>query len=479
MASGRRGDASGHGAHLRSRANQAGLRALGNEIEGVSIDGPTANEERLRALGEEIDRHHETQGGGVLAPPRPGGPPPVPAQPPRRKRWSTRRKVLTVLASLVALLVLVVAAGYAYLRYQWSQVKTVQCPSCVAVADGQPFNVLLIGSDTRVGQAASFGGIQAAGQRSDTIKIVHVDPHTGSARLLSIPRDTYVDMSGLPQSSGLTGSQKINTAYNNGPEPLIKTIENSFGIPISHFVAIDFSGVINTVNNLGGINLNFNYPVRDWDCNGQPCNNQSGLDVPKTGCQTLSGTMALALARSRYYEYYSPTDGWTRDGSADLGRITRQNAVVEAIISKAKGTYNPLTLNSFISSMVNNIEVDKSMTFGDMYGLAQRYHAFSPSSLQTYTLPTTGVTDPYGADVEVVDEPAAQQTIAAFLGAAPSTPATPPLDSNANPVSVPSISATPSSSGTVATNGSAKGSTAVTAPPSAKPPVESFDPTPC
>lgn len=480
MESGGGGSAPGHGVRRGSRVNETGLRSLGHEIDRHGSEDSVANERGLRDLGDRIERGSGTRPGYKGPPP---GRPPTGGRPKRPRRWSTRRKVVTTLVSVVLLLLALVGAGYGYLRYQWSQVKTVNCSSCVAAADGAPFNVLLIGSDTRVGDtgqaaksfgsAASFGGTH----RSDTIKLVHIDPKEGTARLLSFPRDTYVTMSGLPASSGLTGAQKINTAYDQGPVPLIKTIENTFGIPVTHFVSVDFGGVINTVQTLGGINLRFNYPVRDWDCNGQPCNNQSGLNITKTGCQTLNGNQTLSLARSRYYEYYA-NGQWNRDYSSDLGRITRQNAIIEATIAKAKSTYNPLTLNSFISSMVHNIEVDKAMSFGDMYSLAERYHAFSPSSLKTYTLPTVPGTTPYGSDVEVVSQPAAQQTIEAFLGGAPNTPTTPPLNASGSAMSVPPPTTTTAPAPSSGSTGGGA-TTPVTAPPSATPVGGSYDPVPC
>ena len=397
----------GHGASGGWPANEEGLRALGEQINGGGTAGSIANEDGLRALGEEMDRalgianghggggsgrnggsgnrfaddgHYpddrSSYGNTRVPPPRPPVTPP-PLGKPRRKRWSRAARSSPAWSP-----------SWSSSCSPWRAATPISATSgarsrrsSAPPAWPQPTAHLrrfLVGSDTRAGdtgQAAQSFGTAALnpGQRSDTIKILHVDPKTGTARLLSIPRDTYVTMSGLPESTGLTGNQKINTAYNDGPNPLIKTIENTFGIPISHFVIVDFSGVINTVDTLGGINLKFNYPVRDND-NG---NNNSGLNVTKTGCQTVNGNTALALARSRYYQYYS--DGqWNPDGTSDIGRITRQNAIIEAIVAKAKGTYNPIALNSFIGTMVHNIEVDQNMSFGDMYALAERYHAFSP-----------------------------------------------------------------------------------------------------
>jgi LCP family protein required for cell wall assembly len=380
---------------------------------------------------------------------------------------------------LVALAVVLAGGAYGYLRYRFGQIHTLQCPNCAGVADGAPYNVLIVGSDTRAGNtgsaARSFGSAsQVGGQRSDTIKILHIDPGAGTARLLSIPRDTYVTLSGMPSGTGLATDNKINTSFNSGTGPLIQTIENTFGIPIAHFVVIDFSGVIDLVNSVGGINLNFNYPVRDND-NG---NNNSGLAITHAGCQTLNGDMALALARSRYYEYEVRPGYWEYDPSGDLGRIQRQNIVIESVINKAKGSYNPLTLNAFIGSLVHDITVDSGMSSGTMISLAQRYHAFSGSSLQTFTLPTVGAYSSVAGDVEVVQEAQAQQVISQFLGGQPTTVVTPPLDQYGSPLQVPSTttpapSGSGSSTGTGSSTGSGSGSS------QSVPGTGSFNPTPC
>jgi len=375
--------------------------------------------------------------------------------------------------------VLVIAGGaYGYLRYRLGQIKTIQCAQCAAVADGAPYNVLIVGSDTRAGNtgaaAQAFGSAsQVGGQRSDTIKILHIDPAAGTARLLSIPRDTYVALSGMPAGTGLATDNKINSAFNNGPGPLIQTIGDTFGIPISHFVIIDFSGVINLVNSVGGINLNFAYPVRDND-NG---NNNSGLSIPKAGCQTLNGTMALALARSRYYQYELRPGYWVYDPSSDLGRIQRQNTVIESVINKAKGSYNPLTINSFMGSLVNDITVDTGMSSGTMIALAEKYHAFSGSSLQTFTVPTASGYNSVAGDVETVQEPAAQQVISQFLGTGPNSVTTPPLDQYGSPIPVPSTATTTpgaGSSGSGTSSGAAQSTTPTTIPGTGP-----FNPTPC
>lgn len=414
-------------------------------------------------------------------------PPGAPGSPTTTKRRrSTKERVLRW--TVVFLAVMLVSAGsvYGYVRYRWGQVKTGPCPSCVAVADGQPFNVLIVGSDSRAGDTGSaakaFGSAaQVGGQRSDTIKILHVDPVTGSASLLSIPRDTYVDITGLSASSGLASDNKINTAFNDGTGPLIQTVENSFGISISHYVVIDFTGLINAVDAVGGIHLDFKYPVRDND-NGV---NNAGLKITQTGCQVLNGSTALALARSRYYQYEVSPGQWVYDGTGDLGRIQRQNAIIEALIDKAKSSFNPLTINSFLGAVVNDVTVDQNMSFGLMLSLAEHYHAFSGSALNSYTLPTSGEYSGSAGDVEVVQEPQAQEVVSAFLGGQPEQPTTPPLDAYGSPISVPATTpaATPASApgaaGSSGSSSSRSSSSASSANSVPAPGSGSFNPTPC
>jgi anionic cell wall polymer biosynthesis LytR-Cps2A-Psr (LCP) family protein len=183
--------------------------------------------------------------------------------------------------------------------------------------------------------------------------------------------------------------------------------------------------------------------------------------------------MALALSRSRFYEYYKNGE-WYSDGTADIGRITRQNIVIAAVLNKAKSTYNPLKLNTLLGSMVHDFSKDNGLTEGDLFSLVERYHAFGGSSLQTYTLPTVPGTSNSAGDVEVVDEPAAQQTIAAFLGTTPNTVSTPPLDAYGNAIAIPAV-ATPTTAPATAPT-SSSGTTPTTALANQNPP---FDPTPC
>jgi LCP family protein required for cell wall assembly len=398
----------------------------------------------------------------------------------KRRRRGPGERILRWGIGTVVVILVIAGLGYGYFRYQWSKVVSRPCTTCVAAANGAPYNVLLIGSDSRAGETAAeaqqFGdATNAGGQRSDTIKIIHVDPSTGTASSLSIPRDTYVTLSGQAANSQLSSDNKINAAFDNGPDALIQTIQNTFGIPISHYIVINFFGLQDAVNALGGVSMNFNYPVRDHNTGTGV--NESGLDITSTGCQVLNGQEALALSRSRYFEYLKGGE-WYQDPSSDIGRITRQNLIISAALDKAKSTFNPVKLNSLLLSSVHDFSKDNGLSPTDLFSLAERYHAFSGSQLQAYTLPTAGATTSGGSDVEVVQPEEASAMITQFLGGPFGTITTPPIDAYGNPLALtpPPTTTTLTPAPTTTTKSSSKSTTTTTAPAST---VPSYDPQPC
>jgi LCP family protein required for cell wall assembly len=187
-------------------------------------------------------------------------------------------------------------------------------------------NFLLVGSDTRAGAdptAADAGGIGTAadvsGGRSDTIMILRHDTSSGSASLLSIPRDLWVAVPGHDKK------RRINSALNDGPDVLVQTIQENLGIPIHHYVEIDFSGFKTLVDALGGVRICVDTAVRDVN---------TGLNIPEPGCHVLDGVQALAYARSRHYESYV-NDTWEQDPTSDIGRTKRQQQFVNLALRTA------------------------------------------------------------------------------------------------------------------------------------------------
>ena len=126
--------------------------------------------------------------------------------------------------------------------------------------------------------------------------------------------------------------------------------------------------------------IDFPFPARDT---------HSGLDVPKAGKVHLDGTESLAYVRSRFYEELRDGE-WVVDGTADLGRVQRQRAFLQALMGKVTSTKNPLALMNLASAMSGGMKIDDEMTYFDALGLGWRLRGgFNPESL---TLPATPAT---------------------------------------------------------------------------------------
>ncbi len=288
-------------------------------------------------------------------------------------------------------MVLIVLAGaiFVYAKVTFDKLHKTPVAGLTPPAPGKPFDVLLVGSDTRAfvdnaQQAAAYGSAQSqTGQRSDVIIIARIVPATHQVKLLSIPRDTYVDIPGNVQY--VSGPNKINVAYNNGPSLLVKTIQQTLHIPVSYYVSLDFPAFEGMVNALGGIYLDFPYPARDP---------YSGLDITPAqagSCTLVNGAQALALVRSRHFYYYE-NGAWQYDGLSDLSRIRRQDAFFLAVLhrvqSKLSLTGLP-TLNSFVSAASTGLTIDQSLSEGEILSIARMFHGAGASALQTETLPTS------------------------------------------------------------------------------------------
>ncbi|HJW35643.1 MAG TPA: LCP family protein, partial [Actinomycetes bacterium] len=317
-----------------------------------------------------------------------------------------RRRLMVGCSLLLVFLVVAATAGYGYVHYRFGQISSVDVPGLHRSSSGRPFNLLVVGSDSRESlddaDGSRYGNV--GGQRNDTTLVVRVEPARKRVSMLSIPRDLVVPIAG-------GGENRINAAFTEGPGQLVKTIEQNFGVPIHHYVLIDFDGFRAIVDALGGIDVRFPYPSRDL---------KSGLDIREAGCRHLNGGRALALARSRYFAYQ--LDGvWHSDPWADLGRIRRQQAFLQALVKAAldKGLTNPVRANAFVGSLVHEVTKDSALRVSDVIRTGTAFRSFSPSKLATYTLPVTVSTDHPLGDVLLLKQPDATTVVDRFLGRAP------------------------------------------------------------
>ncbi len=304
----------------------------------------------------------------VPAPDRePGGSLP----PTRRRRWP-RRLALALLGLLV------VAAGVMALWswLLWRQVDRVELDGVLSPATDSGTNYLIVGTDSREGvdednpnAGVIFG--DTAGERTDTVVILRRSD-TGNL-LVALPRDLWLPI------AGTGGEQRLNTAFAGGPERLVQTVQESLGVPVHHYLEVDFAGFLGLVDSIGGVTIDFEHPASDP---------KSGLDVSETGPVHLDADQALAYVRSRAYTEI--VDGERRvDGTGDLGRVERQQAFLNAVFDVVGGTRNPVTLLRVLDSLSGNIRLDDRWTYWGAFGFARQLDSLDPTSVVIPTFPFT------------------------------------------------------------------------------------------
>ena len=397
--------------------------AAGAAAAAAAAADPADNpvERGLHELGRQIDDAERT-GTGTGTGTR-GGRKGAHAAP--KKKRSAKRTVAWVGGTLLLVIVLIVgaAAGYAwYLNHEIHRIDLHNLANAPSKgADAGTENILMIGSTSRCAltvQNPAYGlcsqGVN--GVNSDVVMILHLNPANSTLSILSIPRDLFVP------NARSDGANKIDAALYQGPDQLINAIEEDFGIPIQHFVELNFDSFINVVNALGGIKMYFPEPVFDA---------YSGLNIQTTGCIQLNGTQALQVVRARHLQYKGPgvtTDDpnyWPQEAQSDLARIRRDHEFLRVLAAavKAKGLGNPLTDQSLISGVVGDLTVDSGFSATDMISLVLTYHGVSVNSSPQLTMPVQ--VDQFGSytyqggsygDIEFPSEPQDHAAVDQFLG---------------------------------------------------------------
>ncbi len=197
--------------------------------------------------------------------------------------------------------------------YAYSQVSKVDAePDGDRPEDTDGTTYLLVGSDSREGLSAEerqrLGTGQAEGERTDTLILLHVPSGDGPNLVLSIPRDSLVEIPGH-------GENKINAAYGlGGPELLVETVESSTSIHVDNYIEIGFGGFVDLVDAVGGIEV----------CPEEAINDpKAGALKLDAGCQDVDGITALGYSRSRAF------------ANGDIGRAEHQREVISAVGSEA------------------------------------------------------------------------------------------------------------------------------------------------
>jgi LCP family protein required for cell wall assembly len=319
-------------------------------------------------------------------------PEPPPTSPSRGNglpRWSRRKRVLAWLGAITTVIVVAAALGvYGVYRHLNGNVHQLNISGIIGT---QPVNhhpraenILVIGSDTRYHQGRGYGSSKVLStDQSDTLLIVHIAADRKWADVMSIPRDSWVNIPSCRMGNGQMSTPttfKINEAFaignlygNNtdlGVACTIKTVEANTGIPINHFVAVNFAGFRAMVNALGGVP----------ECNTAPINDpKSGLHLA-AGHHLLLGWRALAYVRARY----------TLGNGSDLERIGRQQAFMSSLIERVKSKLlNPVAIYRFLDAATRSLTVDSAMGgLPGLYNMATSVRNMQPSQVTFFTLPT-------------------------------------------------------------------------------------------
>jgi LCP family protein required for cell wall assembly len=250
-------------------------------------------------------------------------------------------------------------------------------PSATAGAE----NILLIGSDSRSGLDPD--GDRAAGGRSDTLMLAHVPADRQHVYLMSIMRDSWVDIPGH-------GTAKINAAYSWGGVPLtVQTVEQLLDVRIDHVAEIDFQGFQGMTDALGGVTVDSAQAFRT-----------RGHEFT-AGPNHLDGEAALDFVRERH-----------AFADADYTRVKNQQAfmrgVVDGVLSKDTLT-SPGRIQDFVSATSKYLSVDEGLTFPTLVGLGWSLRDVRSADLVTFTAPTAGGgTSADGQSYVMLNAPAVQ-----------------------------------------------------------------------
>lgn len=293
----------------------------------------------------------------------------------KRPRWGLR-----IATTLSLLLLATGGAGYFMLSSIGSNIHRVDAFGGISdrPREGHGLNFLVAGVDRRDSVSEEerrkfrLGGEPC--NCTDALMLVHLSRDRGRASVVSIPRDSYIELP--PHTNRALGERrtahpaKVNAAYTHGGPPLtVRAVEKLSGVHIDHYVEIDFAAFMKTVDVVGGVQVCTQRPLRD---------KYSGLDLP-AGTSSLDGGEALAYVRARHL-----------DGASDMGRMKRQQRFLAAVIDKLTGTsglMNPLRFREVGSTLLGSVRTDASLDTGAVFALGKALHGFSPGSSEFATVP--------------------------------------------------------------------------------------------
>jgi LCP family protein required for cell wall assembly len=313
-----------------------------------------------------------------------------------RKRLAWLRKKW-VWIPLVILIVLGGIAGYG-LWYYYSLQGDIQieiAPVEPPKDEKQPFNALLVGSDSRAGlteeeqvdlgaEAETSAGVTVTGERADTLIVAHVDPESNRVTMVQFPRDLYVAL-----AAG--GHGKINSALTSSKADLVSTVENLTGLNINVYAQVNIAGFRDLVDAIDGVDVCIPEPI--------PFDPATGIEVTpeQVGMVHFDGDRALRFVRSRKVF-----------GEGDFARIQNQQKFLSAAVTKITSLRTFVSFTKLLDikrAAGKNLKIDSNTDLRELYRLMQRFRSFDPDHYEAYTAPNLGVSENEAGSVVIPDEP--------------------------------------------------------------------------
>lgn len=211
----------------------------------------------------------------------------------------------------------------------------------------EPFTILLMGVDSET------EGIANSSFNGDSLMVITFNPTTLSTTILSIPRDSYVPIACFANHK----KNKITHAAWRGEECMQQTIENFLNIDIDYYVKINFKGVVELVDTLGGVEIDVPYNLCEQNSDRQWGNKTVYIEK---GLQTLNGEQALAFSRNRHANPDMCSAKWTNYTSNDFVRGQHQQEVVRALLNKLKDVKDLDTVYNLLDTISNNMNTNMS-----------------------------------------------------------------------------------------------------------------------
>ena len=290
---------------------------------------------------------------------------------------------------LAFFLLVAITSGYLAFKYYWAQAQIHKGgPEVPKAEEGEPFNVLLVGSDSREGlteeEQLDLGANEVGGERADTLILAHVDPADNTIVMVQFPRDLWIE---LPDR----GEGKINSALQYGPDYLVRTIKAFSGLDINQYVQVNISGFRHLVDKIGGVELCIPEPI--------PFDPQTGIEITadEVGMVEFDGERAIRFVRSRHFT------------TGDFERIRNQQRFLAAAINKVTSPSiigSPTRINGLFDVAAEYVTTDQHTTLNGLRGLAQRFRSFDPERYEAYVAPNLGIGAVDGQSVVLPDEPA-------------------------------------------------------------------------